>query len=361
VGGTPPQLYDGDADRTIDELAEPAKREPDPARSTTEIVTTPPTSGPAPAPTPTRRKRRGWVKALGTFVVLAALLGLGYLAYMLFRTPTHEVPDLTGMTEAEARAQTADFDWHIEVQHERSDDEPDPGDIIRTAPEAGERLAEGEPFLVFVSDGPEFRTLPDVSGDTLADAETALAQLRLTALPPKEKHDEQVPAGSVISWSVPAQPALTTGDQVLPGTEVALVISSGPAPRTVPNLVNMPFPDARAALTDLRLKVDRLEPRFNREVPKGSVMQQRPAAGRKVPRGSTVHVRVSKGPDLRRVPRLEGLTLFQARQRLRDVGLRVGDLLGSTRGIVVEATVDGEPVVPGDRFVRGTPIDLDLF
>jgi len=123
----------------------------------------------------------------------------------------------------------------------------------------------------------------------------------------------------------------------------------------------MPFSDARATLAELRLKVDRLEPRFNREIPKGSVMDQRPAAGRKVPRGSTVHVRVSKGPDLRRVPRLEGLTLFQARQRLRDVGLRLGDLLGSTRGIVVDASVDGEPVVPGDRFVRGTPIDLALF
>ena len=356
-----PRLYDGDADRTIDELAELAKREPDPARGTTTIVTTPPSSGQASAPARTQRKRRGWLKALGAFLVLAALAGLAYLAYVLFRTPTHEVPDLTGLTEADARAQTADFDWHIEVQRERSDEEPDPGDIIRTAPEAGERLAEGEPFLVFVSAGPEFRALPDVSGDTLADAETALAQLRLAALPPKQQHHEQVPAGSVISWSVPARPALKAGDDVLPGTEVALVVSSGPAPRTVPNLVNMPFLDARAALTDLRLKVDRLEPRFSLEIPKGSVMGQLPAEGRKVPRGSTVHVRVSKGPDLRRLPRLEGFTLFKARQRLRDAGLRLGDLLGSTRGIVVDVTVDGQPAAPGDEFVRGTHVDLVLF
>jgi serine/threonine-protein kinase len=362
-----PQLYDGDADRTIDELAALARPGDERPReggsegtATASIAATSP-GGQTQSPARTRRPRRRWVTWVGAVLVVAALAGLGYLAYVLFRTPTHEVPDLTGLTEADARAQTADFDWHIEVQHVRSDEEPDPGDIIRTAPEAGERLAEGEPFLVFVSDGPEFRALPDVSGETLAEAETALAQLRLTALPPTQQHHEQVPAGSVISWSVPARPALAAGDDVLPGTEVALVVSSGPAPRTVPNLVNMPFLDARAALTDLRLKVDRLEPRFNREIPKGSVMQQRPAAGRKVPRGATVHVRVSKGPDLRRVPRLDGLTLFQARQRLRDAGLRLGDLLGSTRGIVVEATVDGEPVVPGDRFVRGTPIDLDLF
>ncbi len=358
---SPPRVYDGDADRTIDELAELAKREPDPTRPTTTILTAPPPSGQATAPARAERKRRGWLKALGVFVVLAALAGLAYLAYVLFRTPTHEVPDLTGQTEADARAQTADFDWHIEVQHERSDDEPDPGDIIHTAPEAGERLAEGEPFLVFVSDGPEFRALPDVSGETLAEAETTLAQLRLTPLAPEQQHHERVPAGSVISWSVPDRPALEAGAHVLPGTKVALVVSSGPAPRTVPNLVNMPFEAARATLADLRLKVDRLEPRFNRDVPRGSVMAQRPPEGRKVPRGSTVHVRVSKGPDLRRVPRLEGLTLAKARERLRDAGLRVGNLLGSTRGIVVDASVDGRPVVPGDRYVRGTHVDLVLF
>ncbi len=110
--------------------------------------------------------------------------------------------------------------------------------IIRTAPEAGERLAEGEPFLLIVSEGPEFRALPDVAGQTLADAETTLAELSLTPLPATQANHETVPVGTVISWSVPAEPTLVAGDDVLPETEVALVVSSGPAPRTVPNLVN---------------------------------------------------------------------------------------------------------------------------
>ena len=161
---------------------------------------------------------------------------------MLFRTPTHEVPELAGLTEAEARTQTTEFDWEIDVQRERSDDEPDEGEIIRTAPEAGERLAEGEPFLLIVSEGPEFRALPDVTGQTLADAETTLAELNLTPLPATQENHETVPVGSVISWSVPAETALAAGDDVLPETEVALVVSSGPAPRTVPNVVNTPSP-----------------------------------------------------------------------------------------------------------------------
>jgi eukaryotic-like serine/threonine-protein kinase len=363
-----PRLYDGDADRTIDELAELARPAGEQPPETDPVVRAPagavagPPSGQTPGPSPpAARPRRRWLAWLGAVVVLAALAGLGYLAYVLFRTPTHEVPDLTGLTEADARAQTADFDWEIDVQRERSDEEPDPGDIIRTAPEAGERLAEGEPFLVVVSEGPEFRDLPDVAGKTLADAETALARLDLAALQPTREHDERVPVGSVVSWSVPAEPTLAAGDPVLPDTEVALVVSSGPAPRNVPNLVNMTFGDARAALRELRLHVRKLEPRFSNDIPKGSVIMQNPDPRSKVPRGSVVRLRLSKGPDLRHVPRLEGLTLPQARERLRNAGLRVGDLLGSTRGVVVDVTIDDEPVAPGDLYVRGTHVDLVLF
>jgi serine/threonine-protein kinase len=357
-----PRLYDGDADRTVDELAELAVPPGAPtgaAPATAAPATAAPATAAAPPPAPRRRRR--WLAWVGAVVVLVALGALGYLAYVLFRTPTHEVPELVGQTETEARIQTAEFDWEIDVQHERSDEEPDPGDIIRTAPEAGERLAEGEPFLVIVSDGPEFRTMPDVTGATLADAETTLAELGLSTLPPTEANDEEVPVGTVISWSVPAQPELVAGADVLPDTEVALVVSTGPAPRTVPDLANMPRDQALAALTELRLTPQEATPAFSDTVPAGAVLEQNPAAGTQVPRDSTVGIRLSKGPDLRRVPRLEGATLPQARQRLRERGLRVGRLLGSRQGVVVEANVNGDPVARGDQLPRGTPVDLVLF
>jgi beta-lactam-binding protein with PASTA domain len=369
AGGTAaPRVYDGDADRTVDELAglaavpgapEVAGQEAGaPATAPSGPATTPaPAAGAPPAP----RRRKRWLAWVGGLVVLIALAALGYLAYALFRTPTHEVPNLVGLTEADATALTADFDWELDVQRERSDEEPDPGQIIRTAPAAGERLAEGEPFLVVVSEGPEFRPLPDVTGATLAAAETALAERDLTALPPTQAHHEEVPAGTVISWSVPAQPALTAGGEVLPDTEVALVVSSGPAPRTVPNIVNMPLDQATNTLAELRLQIKQATAKFSNDVPAGAVLVQNPKPDTQLARGSTVYVRLSKGPDLRRLPRLEGLPLREARQRLREAGLRVGNLLGSRQGVVVEVNVRGDPVVPGDRFARGTHIDLVLF
>ena len=67
----------------------------------------------------------GWPWLVGILVV-AALAGLGFLAYRLFQVPTHEVPDLVGLDEEAARAQTADFDWDLDVELARSDEEPDP-------------------------------------------------------------------------------------------------------------------------------------------------------------------------------------------------------------------------------------------
>ena len=93
------------------------------------------------------------------------------------------MPELVGADEATARAQTDDFNWDIEVRQERSDEHPTPGEIIRTAPAAGAELAEDEPFLLVVSEGPEFRVLEDLTGLTRAEAETTLAQQRLVALP----------------------------------------------------------------------------------------------------------------------------------------------------------------------------------
>ena len=143
---------------------------------------------------------------------------LALLAYMLFEVPATPSLSSSGRTEQEACAADGDFNWDVEVRHERSDEERHPGDIIRTAPVAGEELAEEEPFLIVVSDGPEFRTLPDFTGNDRRPRprpppRRARAWSRCRSSRP---NDESVPVGSVISWTVPADAALTSGGQVLP-------------------------------------------------------------------------------------------------------------------------------------------------
>ena len=167
----------------------------------------------------TRTRRRVPWKLLLPLVVVVALVGLGVVAWQLFRTPVYAVPDLVGVEEPVARNQITGNAWEVSVKNERSDVEPRPGHVIRTAPAAGEELAEGEPFLLIVSDGPTFRELPELTGRPFADVETELAKLDLV-VELVEQNDEVVPAGVIISWSVPDDPTLVAGSQVLPGRAV---------------------------------------------------------------------------------------------------------------------------------------------
>ena len=369
----PPKVYDGDEDLLRDELALLAQLPDAPAASwdpasPSAPPTLPPTTvaptlvgGTVAAAAPRRRKRR-WVPWVIGAAVLVALASLALLAYMLFEVPTHTVPELVGRTEQERAAATATFNWDVEVRHERSDEERTPGDIIRTAPVAGEELAEEEPFLIVVSDGPEFRTLPDFTGMTQAEAETRLAELELVALPVQQANDESVPVGSVISWTVPADAALTSGGQVLPGGEVQLVVSTGPAPRTIPTLVGLTVDQATTALQQLQLGVTVGEPVFSDTIAAGSVVAASPPDGTTdVARGTNVTLTPSKGVDLVTMPDLTGQALPQAQASLAAAGLQTGALLGDTQGIFVSATVVGQNAPAGAQFKRGSAVDMTFL
>jgi eukaryotic-like serine/threonine-protein kinase len=296
-------------------------------------------------------------RVLLALVLLAALVGLAVVAVRLFSTPSYDVPELGGAEESVALASIEEFNWDVTIEYARSDDEPRPGRVVRTVPSAGERLARGEPFLLVVSEGPEFRTLPDLSGLSFVDAEARLVAL---ALEPTvvEAFDEDVPRGGVVSWTVPGQPELVAGDQVLPETEVIIVASLGPAPRTVPDLTGLTGAAARSTLDDLRLEMDEAEQVFDDVVPLGQIVSQSPEAGDEVERGATITITLSRGPDLVLLPELEGLTFAEAQTVLAEAGFTTRLVLGASDGEFASATIDGEPAEPGAPYRRGSQVDV---
>ena len=360
-----PQLYDGDVDVTKDELAALAASAtiapPGPSPAPAPPASPPPSPALRAAEPPAEPSRSRWLVAVAGFLVLALLAGLGFVAYLLFRVPTHEVPALTGLTLEQAEARIAEYEWDVEVQRERSDEEPDEGQVVRVVPDAGSDLADGEPFLIVVSEGPELRALPDVAGLARGEAETVLAELRLRSVMAGEQFDEEVAAGDVVSWSVPSDPSLTAGAEVLPDTEVALVVSTGPAPRTVPELAGDTVEEARGELDELRLQAAEAEREFSNDVPSGDVIAVDPAPGTSVERDSTVTLRVSKGPDLVALPDVTGQTLAQAQATLQAAGLQVGGLIGNSAGTVVQMIVGGGNVEAGSEYLRNSAIDLALI
>lgn len=341
--------------------------EPEPVAATAS-------EGPAPTaempvapidPTPSgilydeEKPKRSWGKYL--VFGLIALIGIGLLSYagwLLLRTKSYEVPDLTGVEEAVALNEIAGNGWVIETERERSDEVPEIDHVVRTVPVAGEMLDEGETFVIVVSDGFELRTLPELTGMPVTDAVATLTELRLVATEAPGEFSEDVPAGSVIRWQVQGNAALTAGAQVLPDTVIVITPSLGPEPRPAPDLVNLTAAEATAALDALQLVTAQGEDVFSNDIEVGRVVVQAPAPGTPVERGGTVTIQLSKGPDLVIFPDLTGLTYPAAQTTLADAGYAVNSLLGTTEGIFVSASVAGEEIQAGATFPRGTGVDL---
>jgi beta-lactam-binding protein with PASTA domain len=167
------------------------------------------------------------------------------------------------------------------------------GAVIRTTPASGIMANPGTVVALVVSSGPcvDQVAVPNVSGLAAAAAGTALTGAGLVVGQTTEECSDTVPAGAVIRTN----PA--SGTMVNPGTVVALVVSSGPCPVTVPSVAGMTRAAATAAITGAGLTVGAVTEAFSDTVPAGSVISQSPAAGAQAPPGSAVALVVSKGVD----------------------------------------------------------------
>ncbi len=315
-----------------------------------------------------RRGRRGWIYAALLLIVAA---GVGaFVASRLLAEKSFTVADLVGKTESVARNEIAGNDWTVVVQRERNDVQA-LGNVIRTDPVAGVSLKEGSSIIFVVSDGPTLSVLPDVTGQTLEAATATLAAVNLDIAVGAEAFCEAVPvadelpcpdlpAGTVISWMVPEQPLITAGTEVMQRTVVAVTVSKGPGPRSVPNLKGLDEPTALQTMTALGLVVVRDADIFSDTFAAGLVADQSLPEGTVLQRGDTVVYAVSKGPDVVAMPTIDGLTYDQLFAAINAAGLTVGTVTGPTdgSGTLTSVSSAGQPVVAGQQLARGAAIDL---
>ena len=125
----------------------------------------------------------------------------------------------------------------------------------------------------------------------------------------------------------------------------------------VPNVVGKQVSVAKNILENKHLRVSTSEV-TNPDVPAGQVISQTPGAGEKVKEQRTIHLVVSRGVGDITVPDLSDLTVDQARQRLKDVGLVVGKITqqsvdGKKDGVVIAQSPSGD-----SKVSKGTTIDL---
>lgn len=301
--------------------------------------------------------KKNWRRRIGYAVAAVVLLMGGFAAaWFTVLNPKNPVPALVGVAEAEARNQIAEFGWDIEIVKERSD-EVGTGEVIRTDPVAGTQVAKRDSITLFISEGRTFSTLVDLTGLTGTDA---IAKLEALGLVPEQADvpDEVVAAGTVVSWSIPDQPTLKAGDQVVKGTTVAVNVSSGPAPRVVPDLTNKTLEEATAALTELGLVIAQAPTAPHPDIAAGKVSVQLPLAGEQLARGGTVTVTISAGQRFTPLPFIYGQVYTVVEQRLLQNGMLIGTVTGNKSRGLVSASIDGKVVRNFDRVVVGKKVDL---
>ncbi|MCY0904224.1 Stk1 family PASTA domain-containing Ser/Thr kinase [Arthrobacter sp. H14-L1] len=296
-------------------------------------------------PLQTLRRGRPRRRALIWLIVVLVLALLGGGAGWFFGIgpgALSAIPNVQDKTVAQAQALLQEQGFGS-ISKDIHDETVQQGLVVTSDPGPGTQRRRFLPVTLLVSMGPVLYRVPALAGGTLEAAKTALHNAKLALGSVTEEYDEEKADGVVLSQS-PAPDTQQRG-----ATQVNLVVSKGPMPIPVPNVVGEDKDAARKALTDLGL-VPQLAPDtvFDKEVPAGSVVSQDPAGGT-LSRGSAVTLTMSKGPKLVTVPSFIGKQVDKAVQELRQLGfqVKVNNILGGFFGTVRDQNPVNKDVAEG--------------
>jgi serine/threonine-protein kinase len=199
------------------------------------------------------------------------------------------MPDVSGSTPDEAlnTLRQLGFTSVPSVEEEENAD-VDEGLIIRTEPPPGTEVAGDAPITFFVSSGPPPVPVPNVA--TLSESD-AVDAIEAAGLAPQVRQEASgdVNDGRVIR----TEPA--AGTEVEPGSTVVIVVSSGPASETVPDVLGLDQDSAVSALEGAGFEVDVQTEVVDVGDPRaGTVIDQSPSGNSEAAPGSTVTITVAE-------------------------------------------------------------------
>jgi beta-lactam-binding protein with PASTA domain len=340
--------------------------------------------------------RSGWIGVAAGLALAAALPACAQRQFE-YQAPRPTVPQLVGMSVAQARAALASKNLQL-GRVTSTDRSPLAQTIVAQNPSAGTQVASGS--LVSVTLGqpqqppqprqpqqppatgppvgatgytaqpkqPRIVTMPGLTGMNLLTARILLALNSLLLGPVTG----QTPGGAAqkIVYQNPQE-----GARVVAGTQVAVTLEQPQAqqqpqpPPTkkrlpqVPNLIGMTVPEAAAALAQNTLQLGAVVGQAKGQAALKIVAQTLPPfsfakAGTAV--GVTLEAPAQpQQPEGMFVPDLTGKTVAQASTLLRTFSLQLGTVTGETEGPVALTVVSQSPQ-PGTRVPLGTAVSVTL-
>jgi serine/threonine-protein kinase len=292
---------------------------------------------------PRKRKRRLWLRLGVTLLVLGIVGGGAFAAWALLRPHYTHVPDVVGLSVSQARHRLERADLDVRMGRKVHSLRYAAGVVAEESLDSGKRVETGTDVTLHVSAGLPVETVPSIVGETLDQAK---ADLRSVDLKPhvSRAFDERVPAGHIVSQDP------GTGVRLRYGQTVELVVSKGPRPIDIPNVVGLSEAAAQTFIADKGFELKEHH-EYSVEVSEGDVIRQDPQPGGTASRGSVIAIWVSLGPREFAMPSVIGMSEADARSTLEDLklGVDVVQVPGASGSTVVgQLPGSGATVRQGD-------------
>lgn len=292
--------------------------------------------------TAAKKRRRNLIIA-GVLVAVVA----GLVAFLLTRPDSVTVPNVTGLTSEVAVVRLEGVGLDAEI-------DPVPNlatrnTVLEQDPVPDSVVDEGTTVTLSVSTGPALVEIPDVSGLTPKEARKRLEDQGLVVTL-VNKASDTVPKGSVIRTDPAA------GTEISVGSTVKILVSSGTAKATVPDLIGVQLESALSRLESAGLSANVVQQ--DASVPAGEVVNQSPTAGTKVKKGSQVTIFVSSGAVV--VPDVIGDDRSTAVKEMKKLGFKVVVRIDTTSppqdfGLVIDQYPSAD-----SRAQRGDTVTLTV-
>lgn len=247
--------------------------------------------------TPETKSRAGRIALIAALVVAALALAFG--AWWAFGSDISgsqsselvTVPDVTGLSQAEAKNVLENAGFTVELSDAVAHDTV-PVDLVAvTDPNAGRQAERGSRIKVHLSSGPGSVVVPtNLVGMTPDEAKAAVEAVGLSLEVATEKEPDDSVAEGKIMRSNPSP-----GQKVKPGTVVKVVLSSGTDKITVPDVTGMTQEQARKTLEAEKLTVGNVVTMNDPQIPEGKIITSRPEPGASAKKGDLIEIVVSDG------------------------------------------------------------------
>jgi serine/threonine-protein kinase len=304
-----------------------------------------------------RRRRRGYVAPIVALVVLL-IAGAAFAYYLHGKTTYTNLPDVSGLTISAATQQLNKDGFLVTESYIHSSKAK--STVIASDPKAGTSLAKGRSVLLTVSLGKTTSpvTVPDVTGQSLSDAENMLQTLKLsyTVIETPTAPGNPIP-NTVLSQT----PLFGTKDQT--GDKVTLTVLAPGTKYPMPSVEGDTSLAAASSLTTAGLSVNPTGSRScSNTIASGLVITTVPVAGSLVTSGEVVKLVLSSGYCPVVVPTVINDTQSAATAALQQQGLLASFSFDPTN-ICTPGTspiVETQSDSPGTSVTYGSTVDLVL-